>query len=116
MKIIKNMYSSIGYTLSLLYLGFCLIILFLAVFADSFWLLAINTLSIPTLLSGGLLFSITGLFVAITGLDSQQWFRESWISGALFYLDYFIHIFLNLILLNLLGYLVSSKFGRRKLS
>jgi hypothetical protein len=97
---VKNAFQ-IGKILSVLYVAFCFLMIFLSLADNSWWILAINLISIPTIISGGLLLSYCHLFYLLTG-----WSSEIPIGKYYFYVDLVIHIVLNLLILNLLGYLV----------
>jgi hypothetical protein len=97
---IKNAFQ-IGKILSALYLVFCFLMVFLSLADNSWWILGINLISIPTIVSGGLLISYCHLFYLLMG-----WSSELPIGKYYFYVDLVIHIVLNLLILNLVGYLV----------
>jgi hypothetical protein len=92
--------NPIGRSLVLYYLGFVVAVVLLGLLVDRYWLLALNFLSILTLISGGWLFWFDFLFP-----------RSLFGPDAMIFLNICIHIVANVFILSGLGY-VFSRFVR----
>jgi hypothetical protein len=102
---VENMFNRnsyyIGKVSSSIYLAFCSLLIILAVSHNPYWIMGISAVSIPTILTGGMLMSFSSvLFV------SMGWANDSLIGNYLFYFDFVIHIVVNLFILNVLGYFI----------
>jgi hypothetical protein len=97
-----NNSNATGKIVCVTYIVFCVIIGILSL-GNSYWIMAISIVSIPTILSGGLLMSFSSVLFVLMG-----WSKDSTIGTYLFYFDFVVHICINLLILNYLGYLIQK--------
>lgn len=93
-----------GLTLCSLYLVLCAGLIFLAIVSNPYWYLAINFLSVPTLLLEGRFLNF-GVWTFLLNVLPN--------GSALIFINIFLHIVLNVVILYLFGCFLT--FGARRL-
>lgn len=102
MKLPRHL-NRFGLALCLIYLVLCAILIFLGILSNPYWYLAINFLSIPTLLLEGHFLNF-GVWIFLLNILPS--------GDALIFVNIFLHILLNLLILYLIGHILTAAVRR----